>query len=148
MSTRARVDELFRTPGQNAREEILQTTLICHDFYPSAESARRIASLMDGFEHEIQIENNDPVTFDGALSRVRKDVDSLCSDTAVIHELFSLSILDTEVPEGRPSLEDLEAQWMSRWIKGPEGTKRRVDEWSKLIGFTGEYLVSNDHFTY
>ena len=86
-------------------------------------------------------ENNDPVSFDDAVSRVRQNIDSLFSDIAGydIGRHFFSPISNAE-EEGR--LKELETQWMSRWITPLGRAKRRVDEWSKLIGFAGEYLVS------
>ena len=145
MSVVAQVDELLRTPGPTAREELLQIKLMLHGLNPSAEGERQIAAMVDEFELELQIENKDPVSFENAVCRVRQDVDSLFNTIVDddIHERFFSPLSNTEVVETRPTLEELEARWMSRWIEGSEDTKRRVDEWGKLIGFVGEYLVSS-----
>ena len=142
MSLAEKMDELIRTPGETAREEILSLNLMIHDMDPSARREEHIESLVAQFELEREIEKNDPVSFDDAVSRARQDVDSLFSDiTSDDIGRHFFSPLSNEEVKGRPRLEELKAKWMSRWIASSKAEKRRVDEWSKLIGFAGEYLV-------
>jgi hypothetical protein len=141
MSLSAKIDELFRTPGEAAREEILSLHLTMHGMNPSSDGEQRIVSLLEHFEVEREIEDNDPVSFDDAISRVRQDIDGLFNDIAGDVGRYFFSPLCNAEKRSR-SKEELEAQWMSRWINPLNGDKRRMDEWGKLIGFAGEYLVS------
>jgi len=144
MSTAQRIQELMETPGRNARESIVNLRLEFHDMFPSPESAKSIAATLETFEQEEIIESNDPTSFEDALARVRQDVDSLFVDLAGddIQAHFFSELPNTE-RNGRPGLDEIEAQWMHRWITSPDGRKRTADEVSKLVGFAGEYLVVN-----
>ena len=51
--------------------------MMINEMYPSPNSEERIASCVDQFEHEEEIEKGDPDTLDEAIPRVREDVDSL-----------------------------------------------------------------------
>ena len=53
-----------------------------------------------------------------------------------IGALIHIGVLSTEA-EPLSGRSDVESRWMTRWVLG-----RRVDEWSKLVGFAGEYLVA------
>jgi hypothetical protein len=97
--------------------------------------------MLEKFALEREIESKDPVSFDDAVSRARSDVELLFTelpDDSMRH-FFSTLPVDTEAG-GRPSHEEL---WMRRWITPLEGPKRALNEWSNLVGFTGEYLVSH-----
>jgi hypothetical protein len=143
------LNELSETAGDKAREELLSIRLSIHDMNPSREGAKNIALLLTSFELEKKIENNDPISFDDAVSRVQQDVDRLFSDIAGddIGRRFFSAFTHVEA-QGRPSHTELEARWMTRWITPLEGPRRGVDEWSKLIGFAGEYLVIVMLFVY
>jgi hypothetical protein len=138
-----RMQELFTTPGKKAREEIVETIFGLHQCFPADWTDERINEWIDCFQIEEDIEDNDPVSVDDAISRARQDVDSLLSDMTpdeLRRHLFSpVSELDEK---RRPSPEQLESQWMTRWINPSESTKRDFKEWGQVIGFTGEYLVS------
>ena len=140
------IDGLFQSSGEKAREEITSYTLRMHEMFPSNVGAENISSLLDNFDRERAVESNDPVSFDDAISRVRQDIQSLIDDTAGkgLYEHFFSPLPDTDAlcQPGRITLKELEAQWMSRWVAPPDGSKRGMDECSKLIGFIGEYLVS------
>jgi hypothetical protein len=142
MNTHDMLQELLKTPGEKAREEILSITLSMHEMNPSADGDQRIASMLANFDLEREIESKDPVSFDDAVSRVRQDVESLFIDRDVddIWRQFFSPCHKGDV-QGRVTPEELEAQWMSRWITPLEGPKRTMDEWSKVVGFAGEYLV-------
>ena len=118
-----------------------------HEMNPSADGDRRIASILADFDREREIESKDPVSFDDATARVRQDIESLFSDISVndIRRHFFTPCPDGDV-KGRMSHQELEARWMNRWITPLEGNKRSPDEWSKLVGFAGEYLVSMVHY--
>ena len=139
------MDELFQSSGEKAREGILSYTLRMHERFPSTLGEQNISSLLDNFDRERAIESHDPVSFDDAISRVRQDIRFLINDIADQdpHQHFFSPLPAAGVlgQRGRITLEDLEAQWMSRWVEPPDGPKRGMDEWSKLIGFVGEYLV-------
>ena len=98
---------------------------------------------MNCFQIEEDIEDKDPVSVDDAISRARQDVDSLLSDMTsneIRRHLFSpISELHEK---HRLSPEQLESQWMRRWINPSERIKRDLNEWGQVIGFVGEYLVS------
>jgi hypothetical protein len=109
--------------------------------FPSEESERHLETWVNRVELEQQIEKEDPITVDDALARVVKDVDYLfeSKEASSLRSHFFSDISEAAPPS---CLSDVESRWMTRWIlTGPEGTKRRVDQWSQLIGFTGEYLV-------
>lgn len=132
----------METPGRNARETILNCKLNLHDIFPSPESAESLAATLETFEQEEIIESKDPTSFEDALARVRNDVDSLFVDLSgddIQAHIFSE--LPNKNRNGRPSLDELEAQWMQRWITPQDGHKPAMDEVSKLVGFAGEYLV-------
>ena len=142
MNAHDMLQELLKTPGEKAREEILSITLSMHEMNPSTDGDQRIESMLANFDLEREIESKDPVSFDDAISRVRQDVESLFIDRDVddIWQQFFSPYHNGDV-QGRISPEELEAQWMSRWITPLEGRKRTIDEWCKLVGFAGEYLV-------
>lgn len=135
------IDKL-KAPGESGRQAILQMKLAAHERYPSAESALSIASLTEQFEREREIERKDPVSFEEAVIRVQHDIDLLFQRISLeeIGGLF-FSPISGHGEIGPKSTEEIEAHWMTRWITPFEGQKRGVDEWWKLIGFTGEYLV-------
>lgn len=141
------MDELYKAPGESARQAILQMKLAAHERYPSVESALSIASLTEQFEREREIERKDPVSFEEAVNRVQHDVNLLFQNIKPdeVQRIFFSPVSEFDCGSSGPkSLEDIEARWMARWITPFEGQKRGVDEWCKLIGFTGEYLVSFD----
>lgn len=141
-----RLEELSTSANPANREELLKILLMLHERFPSEESQRHLESWVNRFELEEKIEMDDPVSIDEAITRVLKDVDTLFNATAeeALHSHFFSDIALASSTTGRP---DVESQWMTRWVsKGREGTKRRLDEWTKLIGFTGEYLVSTVSF--
>ena len=142
-----RMHELYKAPGESARQAILQIKLAAHESYPSIESALSIASLTEQFEREREIERKDPVSFEEAVNRVQHDVNLLFQKIKPdeVQRIFFSPVSEFDYGSPGPrSPEDIEAQWMARWITPFEGQKRGVDEWCKLIGFTGEYLVSFD----
>ena len=125
------------------REKLLQIKLMKHEKVPTEESEKDITTLEDRFEQELQIEKDDPVTLEEAIARVLKDVDDLFygMEVSALRSHFFSSIESTPTSERRTTLEEQRARWMIRWVlTGPEGGKR--DQWTRLVGFTGEYLVT------
>lgn len=155
-----RQEELEKTPGEKARVEIIEYWQSCQDgfeqLYRGGYSGdkdwirRAIENCKWNLEFwrilfplEREIESRDPTTFDEAITRVRKDIDSIFAK-------FAASGLDAEhffeaypqtTVEGRATLEQLEAQWMRRWIEPEEGPECKKNERNNLVGFAGEYLV-------
>lgn len=132
-------------PGDRAG--ILNHHLMMNEIFPSPNSEERIAAWVDRFEHEEEIEKGDPDTVAEAITRVVEDVDLLFRGMKEgdirCHFFSGVQIANPFLEARRPTLEEHKAQWMTRWIEqGPGGRKRRNDEWSKLVGFTGEYLVA------
>ena len=141
--------ELSTTPGRKARDEIVKMIFLLHELSPAEWTDERVDSLMDRFQIEQDIESNDPVSLDDAISRTRQDVHSLFCDMTsdeMKTRLFSpisegTSENMTPTTFHRPSPKQLESQWLSRWINPTDDTKRDFKEWGKVIGFAGEYLV-------
>ena len=137
-SLNERLEALTCSPDPSDREQLLQTLLTLHETFPSDESQRHVETLVSRLELERQIaRDSDPVTFDQAIARARQDVDSLFDGKdkdAIRSHLFSVLSTEAEPLSGRS---DVESRWMTRWVLG-----RRVDKWSKLVGFAGEYLVT------
>ena len=138
-----RMEELLMIPGKKGREEIVELIFELHKCFPADWTEERINEWMDSFQIEEDIEDNDPVSIDDAITRARQDVDSLLSDMTSNEMRKHLFSPVSEVDEThRPSPEQLESQWMRRWINSSEGIKRDFKEWGQVIGFVGEYLVS------
>jgi hypothetical protein len=137
-SLNERLEALTCSPDPSDREQLLQTLLMLHERFPSDESQRHVETWVSRLELERQIaRDSDPVTFDQAIARARQDVDSLFDGKdkdAIRSHLFSVLSTEAEPLSGRS---DVESRWMTRWVLG-----RRVDKWSKLVGFAGEYLVT------
>jgi hypothetical protein len=144
-----RMKESFLMPGKKGREEILELIFSLQKYSPDIWTEERINEWMDCFQIEEDIENNDPVSIDDAISRARQDIDSLFSDMTSsemrMHLFSSVPELDQN---HRPNPEQLESQWMGRWISPFEGTKRDFKEWGQVVGFVGEYLVSFTFLTF
>jgi hypothetical protein len=116
-----------------------------HEDNPTEESARKVETLVAGFEQEEMIEKNDPKTLMEAIARVLEDVDDLFYEMEVsaLRSHFFSSIAKATPVLDRRTPEEHRSRWMTRWVLGgPEGRKRATDQWTKLVGFTGEYLVS------
>lgn len=74
--------------------------------------------------------NPDPITFEEAISRARREIEA--SDLRLFEPLPDKLIMD------RASYQESEACWMRRCID--HGFFNM--QWTRLVGFTGEYLVS------
>jgi hypothetical protein len=138
------VKELFATTGRKSREDIVKVLFALSE---EGFTSKAINDIIDGFQIEEDIENNDPVSIDDALSRVRNDIDSLVRNMTPqdMKNHFFSPASDREV-KARSRLEHIECQWMNRWINPSEGTKRGFEEWAQVIGFAGEYMVSFHFF--
>ena len=138
-----RMEESLMMPGKKGREEIVEQIFKLHKYFPDIWTEERINEWMDCFQIEEDIEDNDPASIDDAVSRARQNIDSLFSDMTsneMRTHLFSpISELDEK---HRPNTEQLESQWIRRWINPSGDIKRDFKEWGQVIGFVGEYLVS------
>ena len=138
-----RMQELLTTPGKKGRKESVELIFELHKWFPADWTEERINKWIDHFQIEEDIEDKDPVSVDDAISRARQDIDSLFSDMTSNEMRRHLFSPIPELDENhRLSAEQLESQWMRRWINPSEGTKRDFKEWGQVIGFVGEYLVS------
>ena len=153
--------KLITSSGREARDKIVKHVFSLHESSPAEWTDERVDRLMHRFKIEQDIEYNDPVSLHDAIYRTLQDVHLLfCEMTSdeMKRHLFSpisepigelvtsADITPTTFHENyRPSPKQLESQWMSRWITPTDnGTKRERDlnEWSQVVGFAGEYLVS------
>jgi hypothetical protein len=144
-----RIEELLTTTGRKARTETVEMIYELHKWSPANWPQERINDMIDCFEIEGDIEDNDPASVDDAISRARNDVDSVLSHmTSDEMKTYLFSPVSESDDTHRPSFEQLESQWMSRWINPSEGIKRDFKEWGQVIGFAGEYLVSSRFLTF
>lgn len=131
------MEELLRTPGADARNQILEYLFQMHKYLPQSFTEETVNRWVDVFEDEENVENTDPISVNDAIARARQDVDTLFSKIASkdVKE-YIFSPIPQPDAKRRPTHEELACQWMSRWIR-----KRKVPEWGRVVGFAGEYLV-------
>jgi hypothetical protein len=100
-------------------------------FYKYLSSEFQFQDMLNGYSLIIERKMNpDPMTFDEAIVRVRRDIEA--SDLRLFEPLPDECIMD------RATYEQSVACWMRRCIDhGIFG-----EQWTRLVGFTGEYLVS------
>ena len=126
-----------RRPNKRFMTDEAHIALLLKD---ADESAARFEQL----PLMINIEKNDPKTLEEAIARVLEDMDDLfygMEVSALLSHFFS-SIKTTPTYD-QPILEGHGSRWMTRWIvRGPGHTERPLDQWIRLVGFTGEYLVT------
>ena len=143
---RLRLASSLIRPGDRAG--VLSHHLMMNKIFPSLYNEERISSCVDRFKYKQQIEKGDPNTLAEAITRVMEDVDLLFRGMREGRDIRPHFFSGVRVPsfyDNPPSLEEYKSQWMTRWIEnGPGGTKRSNDEWSKLVGFSGEYIVSRN----
>jgi hypothetical protein len=130
--------EEIRKPGERGRTALLKILK-----FLDTDEEYKISEMMwcRLFEQEREIEGRDPITFDEAIARVGKDIESTFTDAAAALRAFE-PLPDIKLRD-RATLEELEALWIMRWIKPPDRPKRDEDDWKRLVGFAGEYLVTN-----
>ena len=134
--------EVFRATGPTARKEIIDTSFELRDVFPDVITQEWFDGWLNLFLLEEEIEEDDPKSFEDAIARARQDVDLLFGDSLSAEEIKERLLSPLPKPaEDRPSLEELRFQWISRWIAPSKESKRKVNEWGKLIGFVGEYMV-------